>query len=477
MTTDVAVRARSLPHPPKRVPIIGDVLGAHVSTPVQDSIALSRSLGPIFERVVLGQRFVIVSGADLVEDLCDESRFVKHVAPAVEGLRSIGGDALFTAYSHEPNWQKAHDLLRPAFAQSAMRSYHDIMVDVASDLTQRWRKHSTVDVSSDMTKLTLDTIGRTGFSYTFDSFTRDERHPFVDAMVRTLTHNQRREVLKLPIVSDLWFRQRDRQNEADKQYMADLLDDIIRTRRDNDTSCSGTSGSGDLLDIMLDAARDTDNPNALSEVNIRQQILTFLIAGHETTSGALSFALYYLSRHPEIFAAARAEVDDVWGRNTAGSNTGGRDAPSFAQVPKLRLVRRILDETLRLWPTAPAFAREARQDTVIGGTYPMKTGDWVLVLIPGLHRDPVWGPNPDAFDPDRFLSDGVRSRPGHVYKPFGTGERACIGRQFAIHEAVLVLGTILQNFDIHADPDYRLVIEERLTLMPKNFELGISIRK
>ena len=84
---------------------------------------------------------------------------------------------------------------------------------------------------------------------------------------------------------------------------------------------------------------------------------------------------------------------------------------------------------------------------------------------------------PDAFDPDRFLSANVRSRPGHVYKPWGTGERACIGRQFAIHEAVLVLGTILQQFDIRADPDYSLKIEERLTLMPKNFELTVSVRK
>ncbi|WP_072804017.1 cytochrome P450 [Rhodococcoides yunnanense] len=469
MSTDVVVRAPELPHPPKRVPIIGDVLGAHVSTPVQDSIALARQLGPIFERVVLGRRFVIVSGADHVGDLCDEGAFVKHLAPAVQGLRSIGGDALFTAYSDEPNWRKAHDLLRPAFTQPAMRSYHDIMVDVASDLTRRWREHPVVDVSSDMTKLTLDTIGRTGFSYTFDSFTSDRTHPFVDAMVRTLTYNQRREVIRLPVVSDLWFRRGDRQNEIDKQYMADLLDDIIRTRRDSPEAAGSTAGGAghDLLDIMLDAAREADNPNALSEINIRQQILTFLIAGHETTSGALSFALYYLSRNPGILAAARAEVDEVW----------GSDTPAFEQVPKLRLVRRILDETLRLWPTAPAFARQAREDTVVGGTYPMKKGDWALVLIPGLHRDPVWGPDPEVFDPDRFLSQNVRARPGHVYKPFGTGERACIGRQFAIHEAVLVLGTILQQFDIHADPTYRLRIEERLTLMPKGFELAVSVRK
>nr|WP_296772753.1 cytochrome P450 [Rhodococcus sp. (in: high G+C Gram-positive bacteria)] len=462
MVVDVARRTAALPHPPRRLPLIGDVVGAHASTPVQDSIALAGQLGPIFERVVFGRQYVLVSGADLVGELCDEDRFVKHVSPAIEGLRSIGGDGLFTAHSYEPNWQKAHDLLRPAFAQSAMRSYHSIMLDVACDLMTHWRSHDVVDVSPDMTKLTLDTIGRTGFSYSFDSFTRERPHPFVDAMVGVLSHNQRREIVAVPWLADIVFKRADRRNAENQRYLAEVLDDIVRTRRD-----SGTSGSGDLLDIMLDAARDSQNPNALSEVNIRQQILTFLIAGHETTSGALSFALYYLSRNPEVLAAARAEVDEVW----------GSAQPEFEQVPKLRYVRRVLDETLRLWPTAPAFAREAREDTSIGGLHEMKKGDWAFVLIPGLHRDPVWGDDPDAFDPDRFLSANVRARPGHVYKPWGTGERACIGRQFAIHEAVLVLGKILQQFDFQVDPAYRLKIEERLTLMPKDFRLSLSVRK
>lgn len=465
MVTDVAPRASALPHPPRRLPLLGDVVGVHPSTPVQDSIALSRELGPIFERVVLGRQYVLVSGADLAGELCDEERFVKHVSPAIEGLRSIGGDGLFTAHSYEPNWRKAHDLLRPAFAQSAMRSYHGIMLDVASDLVAHWRAHSTVDVSSDMTKLTLDTIGRTGFSYSFDSFTRDTPHPFVDAMVGVLSHNQRREFIPIPWLANLVFRKADRTNAENQLFLEQVLDDIVRTRRDS--ASPGTTGTSDLLDIMLDAARDSTNPNALDEVNIRQQILTFLIAGHETTSGALSFALYYLAQNRHLLDAARAEVDEVWGSET----------PTFEKIPKLRLVRRILDETLRLWPTAPAFAREAREDTVIGGFHEMKKGDWAFVLIPGLHRDPVWGEDPEKFDPDRFLSAAVRARPGHVYKPWGTGERACIGRQFAIHEAVLVLGTILQQFEFSAEPSYRLQIEERLTLMPKNFELSVSVRK
>ncbi len=345
-----------------------------------------------------------------------------------------------------------------------MRSYHDIMVAVAGELAEHWDTHvdgAPVDVSSDMTKLTLETIGRAGFSYSFDSFRRERPHPFVEAMVRALTHAQRRTFRKVPLVSKLLYRKSDRQNEQDTAYLAQVVDEVIRQRRDSDAE-----GPEDLLEIMLRAARG-DDPNRLDEVNIRNQVVTFLVAGHETTSGALSFALHYLAQHPEILAKARAEVDAVWGDGT----------PTFEQVAKLRYVRRVLDETLRLWPTAPAYAREAREDTVLANRYPMRAGEWVLVLIPSLHRDPAWGSDPERFDPDRFAPERVRGRAPHIYKPFGTGERACIGRQFAIHEAVLVLGTILRRYDFTADPDYQLHIQERLTLMPVGFTLSLRRRR
>jgi unspecific monooxygenase len=181
----------------------------------------------------------------------------------------------------------------------------------------------------------------------------------------------------------------------------------------------------------------------------------------------LSFALYYLSRHPEAAARARAEVDEVWGR---------ADRPEFERVAKLRYLRRVLDETLRLWPTAPAYGREARAATVVGGRHEMAAGDHMTVLIPMLHRDPCWGADPEAFDPDRFEPERVRTRPPHTYKPFGTGERACIGRQFAIHEALIVLAMILRRYELVPDPDYRLRVMERLTLMPKDFRLELRER-
>ncbi|PSL54708.1 unspecific monooxygenase [Saccharothrix carnea] len=436
--------AATIPHPRWRVPFLGDVLGTNPRTPVQDTMRMGRELGPIFTRRFLDQEIVFVGGAALAADLADESRFAKHLALGVEALRDVGGDGLFTAYNEEPNWKAAHDVLLPAFTQSAMRAYHPTMVDVTAQLVAKWDRGGVVDVSADMTNLTLETIGRVGFGYSFESFSRTEVHPFVRAMIGSLRYAQRKNFV-LPVVGRLLGRAAEERYRADLAFLAEVVDEVVRSRRG--------SGGSDLLGLMLASGE-------LDEVNIRNQVITFLIAGHETTSGALSFALYYLSRHPEVVEKARAEIDAVW---------GSADVPEFEQVTKLRYVRRVLDEALRLWPTAPGFAREARADTVLGGRYPLRAGQWALVLLPLVHRDPSVWPAPEAFDPDRFAPAAVKARPAHVYKPFGTGERACIGRQFAVHEATLALGTVLRRYDLVGVPDYELRVAEMLTLKPDGF--------
>ncbi|MEU0073960.1 cytochrome P450 [Streptomyces sp. NPDC006332] len=448
-----------IPHPPRRLPLLGDVIGASGRAPLQDTLRHARRLGPIFRRKAFGREFVFTWGADLVTDLADESRFAKHVGLGVANLRPVAGDGLFTAYNHEPNWQLAHDVLAPGFNREAMEGYHAMMVAVAGRLTDHWDRElaagRAVDVPGDMTKLTLETIARTGFGHDFGSFERSRPHPFVTAMVGTLTYAQ----LLNTVPSPLLLRTAARRNEADVAHLNRTVDELIRARR------AGGGGSGDLLDRMLDTAHP-ETGERLSTENVRRQVITFLIAGHETTSGALSFALHYLSRHPEVAARARAEVEQVWGK---------AEVPGYDQVAKLRYVRRVLDESLRLWPTAPAFAREAREDTVLAGAHPMRRGAWTLVLLPMLHRDPsVWGAEADRFDPDRFEAKAIRSRAPHTYKPFGTGARACIGRQFALHEATLVLGLLLRRYEFRADPAYRLRVAERLTLMPEGLRLRLE---
>ncbi|WP_329535558.1 cytochrome P450 [Streptomyces sp. NBC_01450] len=452
-----------IPRPPYRLPLVGDVIGAHVRSPVQDSMRFGRRLGPIFRRKGFGKEIVFVWGAELAAELAEETRFAKHVGLGVANLRPVAGDGLFTAYNHEPNWQLAHDVLAPGFSREAMEGYHPMMLAVTERLMERWDGERAagraVDVPGDMTKLTLETIARTGFGHDFGSFERSRPHPFVTAMVGTLTYAQRLNVLPAPLAPVL-LRGATRRNEEHVAYLNQTVDAVVAARQHS-------SGEGDLLDRMLETAHP-ETGERLTPENIRRQVITFLIAGHETTSGALSFALHYLAQHPDVAARARAEVDRVWGDTLL---------PAYDQVAKLRYVRRVLDESLRLWPTAPGFAREAREDTVLGGVHPMRTGAWTLVLTTLLQRNPeVWGANAEEFDPDRFDPGAVRSRPAHTFKPFGTGARACIGRQFALHEATLVLGLLLRRYELRPEPDYRLRIAERLTLMPEGLRLHLEDR-
>ena len=466
-----------LPHPPGRRRVLGDAFrkGMDPTQPVQNMLRLGVGLGPIFEMLALGRKFVFASGVDLVGELCDDKRFTKTLAPGVQDLRMFVGDGLFTAETDEPNWRLAHDLLMPAFSKSAMRGYHAVMLDAANELIGVWDKAAgegrTVDVSPWLTKLTLETIARAAFSHTFGSFETEEVDPFVTTFVRDMSHAaSRSNVAALPLVGRRRVRRQDQTALARHGYIDGLLRQIVADRE-----ASGERHE-DLLGRMMHEPVD-DSGALLEAQNVRHQILTMLVAGHETTSGAVSFALYHLTREPEILARVRAELDEVLGSDPAVD-------PTFEQVPKLRYLRRVVDETLRLWPTAPGFARSPRETTTIGadgsagvpGGLRMTPDDKVLVFIPLLHRDPDVWPDPERFDPDRFLPEHNRARPAHAYKPFGTGERACIGRQFALHESVIVLAKLLHRFDLTPEPGYDLTITERLTLMPVGFRVGLTRR-
>ena len=169
---------------------------------------------------------------------------------------------------------------------------------------------------------------------------------------------------------------------------------------------------------------DKQSGQILPDDNIVAQCLTFLVAGHETTSGLLSFAIYFLLKNPRYARQARADVDEV---------LGGDVAASYQQVHRLTYVRQVLDESLRMWPTAPMFTCTPLQDTVVGGRYAFPEGTALSILVPMLHRDrSVWGSDAEEFNPDRFRPERFRALPPNAYRPFGTGLRACIGRQFAL---------------------------------------------
>ncbi|NWN78933.1 MAG: cytochrome P450 [Bacillus sp. (in: Bacteria)] len=436
--------------------------------PLLDKTKVSQSLwkiadefGPIFQFKFAETIGVFVSSHELVSEVCDESRFDKNMGKGLLKVRDFSGDGLFTSWTHEPNWRKAHNILLPSFSQKAMKGYHSMMQDIAVQLIQKWlrlNQNESIDVPDDMTRLTLDTIGLCGFNYRFNSFYRDGQHPFIESMVRGLNEAMR-QTKRFELQDRLMIKTR-RQFNHDVESMFSLVDRIIAERKQ-----TGGGNGNDLLSLMLHA-KDPETGEKLDDKNIRYQIITFLIAGHETTSGLLSFALYFLLKHPRVLKKAYEEADRVL----------TDPVPSYQQVQQLKYIRMILNESLRLWPTAPSFSLYAKEETVIGGKYLIPKGQSVSVLIPKLHRDrSVWGDDAESFRPERFEQmDGI---PQNAYKPFGNGQRACIGMQFALHEATMVLGMILQYFELEDHTNYQLKIKESLTIKPENFTMRVRPRK
>ncbi|OLP66294.1 putative bifunctional P-450/NADPH-P450 reductase 2 [Bacillus pumilus] len=421
---------------------------------------LADELGPIFQFEFTGQTTIFVSSHELVSEVCDESRFDKYVGISLEKVRAFTGDGLFTSWTEEPNWKKAHQILMPAFSQQAMKGYHHMMLDIATQLVQKWQRlghDEEIEVAEDMTKLTLDTIGLCGFDFRFNSFYKEKQHPFIESMLNGLNEAMDQSS-RLPIADKIMIK-RKKEFEQNVDFMKQLVDDIIKERKQQNVR------GDDLLSLMLHA-KDPETGERLSDENIRYQIITFLIAGHETTSGLLSFAIYFLLKNPDKLKKIVQEADEVL--------QGGM--PSFKQVQKLSYTRMVLNEALRLWPTAPAFMLYAKEDTVIGGKYPIEKNQSVGVLLPKLHRDQtVWGEDADEFKPERFMHP--EHIPQHAYKPFGNGQRACIGMQFALHEATIVLAMVLHHLELIDHTSYELDLTESLTIKPNDFKIKVRPRK
>jgi cytochrome P450/NADPH-cytochrome P450 reductase len=458
-------RLSPIPHPPTK-PVVGNMLSLDSTAPVQNLARLAKELGPIFWLDMMGAPIVIVSGHDLVDELSDEKRFDKAVRGPLRRVRSVAGDGLFTADTNEPNWGKAHNILMQPFGNRAMQSYHPSMVDIAEQLVKKWERlngDEEIDVVHDMTALTLDTIGLCGFDYRFNSFYRRDYHPFVESLVRSLETIMM--IRGLPL-ENLWMQKRRRDLAGDIEFMNKMVDEIVAERRKN---AAGSEDKKDMLGAMMTGV-DRATGEQLDDVNIRYQINTFLIAGHETTSGLLSASIYALLKHPDVLKKAYEEVDRVLGPDLEAK-------PTYQQVTQLTYITQILKEALRLWPPAPAYGISPLADETIGGKYKLKKNTFVTVLVLALHRDPsVWGPNPDAFDPENFSREAEAARPINAWKPFGNGQRACIGRGFAMHESALALGMILQRFRLIDVNRYQMVLKETLTIKPDGFKIKVRPR-
>jgi cytochrome P450 len=250
-------------------------------------------------------------------------------------------------------------------------------------------------------------------------------------------------------LADRFHPSKRRKFQAAQAVLRGAVDHVISQRRRN------PSDSADLLSMLL-AARDEETGEAMTDEQLRVEVTTFLLAGQETTSLALTWTWYLLSQHPAARRRLEQEIDAV---------LGGRP-PEYTDLANLPYTRMVIDEALRLYPPAWGFSRQALADDELGGFH-LPRG-WLAFVVPYvLHRLPAYWPNPDTFDPERFSPEQSVDRPKFVYLPFGAGPRQCIGNQFALIEAQLSVATLAQAYRLHLAPHHKVEPWPLITLRPR----------
>ncbi|KAK0947242.1 hypothetical protein LTR29_001197 [Friedmanniomyces endolithicus] len=419
----------------------------------------------VFSLTLFGKKRIFISSQKLMEEICDEKRFGKLVSAALGELRNGIHDGLFTAQNDEENWGLAHRILVPAFGPLNITGMFDDMKDIASQLVLKWARYGAdyvIPTTDDFTRLTLDTLALCAMNYRFNSFYSEEMHPFISSMVSFLKLGGDRS--RWAAFMAPFYRADDAQFFSDIEYMRTLSQEIIdkRIQHPEDTK--------DLLNAML-YGKDPRTGKSLSQGTIIDNLITFLIAGHETSSGALSFLFYYLVKNPEAYRKARAEVDEVV----------GTESIQVHALQKLPYITACLRETLRLQPTAPAFSTTplSPQGEVIGGKYFVEHGQPIAALLSQIHLDPaVYGSDAEEFKPERMLDETFKQLPPGAWKPFGNGARGCIGFPFAWQEIMMVTAMLLQYFDFAPqDQSYNLQIKSTLTIKPKDFFMRATLRE
>ncbi|WP_421841991.1 cytochrome P450 [Mycobacterium sp.] len=460
-----------LPHAGWRIPLAGDMLPINPKQTVQTLSKVVTELGGVCAVDSFGYRTVIFSNAQLIKEINDEAHFEKHVGQFSNNLRPLGGDGLFTVDHKDPKWRRAHDVLSPAFHKDALIKYHAAILaavqELAGILGRAAAAEEWVDISQLLRRLTIEIIGRVGFGCSFGRLTDDVK--FISVLLAELKYSSRM-TSGFPWFENAFTPRRVAQHKANIDYLRDTAQEIIDDRRSKEEE-QGRGAGGDLLSALLWSG-DGRQETSLSDEDIKDQMLTFLIAGSQTSASALAFCFHYLSQNPKILEKAQQEIATL----KAGGEPGRW--PQFSELGKLRYLRCIIDESLRLWPPLPVYLRQAKHDMAIGnGRFKFCENDWGLVLVLAAHRDEeTWGRDAAKFCPERFSLKNNGQSPDRIFRPFGTGARSCIGRQLAYQEMLTTLAVILERFDLESDPRYNLRVSERLALRPDGLRLKFSSR-
>jgi cytochrome P450 len=430
------------PPGPKGLPLLGNMLEFNRDV-LRYYNEWAREYGDIVALQLGAWPVVLLNNSDYAEYVLvrNHRNFIKFPL-FFRQVRAIFGQGLLT--SEGEFWHRQRRLAAPAFHAQRVASYGDVMVRDTERMLASWQPGELRDAHADMMALTLRIAAKTLFNAEVDEDVADIGRAF-NTIAEEIAVRVRRPFLipdVIPTPSNVRYARGLRRVDR-------LVTTIIKERQ------AHGGDRGDLLSMLMLARDDEGRP--MTEQQLRDEVITLLLAGHETTALALSWTWYLLSQHPDVDAKLAAELQEV---------LGGR-APAVSDLPRLRYAEQVVTEAMRLYPPAWGFGREAVADCEIGG-YAIRAGTTVIVSPWVSHRDPRYFDEPTRFRPERWADDFAAKLPRFAYIPFGGGPRICIGNRFAMMEAVLVLATVAQRFRLEWQRDRAVVPLPSITLRPKD---------
>jgi cytochrome P450 len=401
-----------------------------------------RTYGDLATYRMGGERLYVVNDPQWIKDILvtHNRNFTK--SPGLERTKKLLGNGLLT--SEKEVHLRQRRLMQPAFHRDRISAYGRTMVEYADEMRRSWHDAATLDVATEMMRLTLSIAGKTLFDVDVQHQAADVRRALTDVMESFwLTMLPFAEVMeKLPIGP------MSRAKRARERLDA-IIYGFIKERR------ATTSDRGDLLSMLL-LAQDEDDGRRMTDQQVRDEAMTIFLAGHETTANALTWTWYLLSQSPDDEAKLHAEIDRV---------LGGR-LPGVADLPALSFVEQVVTESMRLYPPAWVIGRRAIDAYPIGG-YVAPPRSIFLMSQWLTHRDARYYPEPERFRPDRWTPAFRAALPKFAYFPFGGGPRQCIGESFAWMELVLVVATLAQHWTLQLAPGHRVAPQPVVTLRAK----------
>ena len=433
-----------LPPGPRGYPILGMLPALH-RDPISTFRDAARRFGDVAYFEILDRRGYLATNPDDIKHVLQDNARNYKKSPLYEKLKQVVGEGLVT--SEGAFWLRQRRIVQPAFHRQRVANLVSVMAEAAGETADRWETTAVgrewVDVNREMMLLTRTIILRTMFGTELGPLTRE-----VDSVWSVVNQHIGEAFFSLGL-TERWptphnLRYRRALAILDRAVMA-IIEQRRREARD----------AGDLLSMLL-FARDEESGDIMTDRQLRDEVMTIFLAGHETTSLALTWVWYLLSQHPEAQQLLEAEVD---------AQLQGR-APGFEDVARLPYTRMVIEEAMRLYPPAWGFSRQALAPDTIGG-YHLPKG-WLVFTIPAvMHRHPAYWTDPDRFDPLRFTPEQTAARPKFVYLPFGAGPRQCIGNQFALIEAQVIVATLAQRYRLNLLPGHPVEAWALVTLRPR----------